>query len=88
MPISTGRSITPAFSAARRFLLQSYDYLICVVAAGMFAASFLAWSIFAVPIRLFLPARAARSFGRSANMYCFRTLLALVSRSCRVPFRP
>ena len=86
MPISTGRSITPAVSAARRFLLQSYDYLICVVAAGMFAASFLAWSILAVPIRLFLPARAARSFGRSANMYCFRTLLALVSRSRRVHF--
>lgn len=66
---------------AGRFLLKTYDYLICLVSAGLFAASFLAWSIFALPMRLLLPVRAARSFGRFANMYGFRFLLGLVSRS-------
>lgn len=71
---------------AGRFLLQSYDYLICVIGAGMFAGSFLAWSMFALPIRLLLPARAARSFGRSANMYGFRILLGVLSLTRRFHF--
>lgn len=71
---------------AGRFLLQIYDYLICVVGAGMFAATFLAWSNLALPLRLLLPARVARSLGRSAIMYSFRILLGLLSRTRRFHF--
>jgi 1-acyl-sn-glycerol-3-phosphate acyltransferase len=71
---------------AGRFLLQCYDYLVCVIGAGMFAGAFLAWSMVALPIRLLLPARTARPFGRSAIMYGFRILLSLLSLTRRFHF--
>ena len=72
--------------AVSRVLLNAYDFLVIYLGVALLGALCLAWTPFAITMRLLLPEAQGRTLGRHTIMVAFRFYLAALSMSRRFSF--